>query len=172
MFDSGMTTYSANAPLAVYADNLYVLANVCLAGAALQALATGHMHLSGDGVAFLDASDLAANRFDHTAEFVTRYQWRMNAPLRPLVPVVDVKVGTTDGSNFDFDENVCGAEFGFRYLADFAARRRCGLDYGKHGVGHEELFSPNCGGDTSAQYPAPAVSKIMILARALLATAV
>src|SRR5579885_2475204 len=51
-------------------DDFYVLANVGLAGTALEALATGHMHLSGNEVTFFDTGDLVSKRNNFSAKFV------------------------------------------------------------------------------------------------------
>ena len=72
------------------ADDLHVLADVRLAGAALQALAAGHVHFGGNEIAFLYAGDFVAECGYLAAKFVPGNQRRVNAALRPAIPVVDM----------------------------------------------------------------------------------
>src|ERR1044071_2933141 len=81
----------------VDADNFDVLTDVSFAGAALQALAASHVHLGGNEVALLDAGDFVAKGRYLAAELVSWNQRRMDAILRPAVPVVNVQVGAADG---------------------------------------------------------------------------
>ncbi len=122
----------------VDADDLHVLADVRLAGAALQALAAGHVHLGGDEVARLHAGHFVAHGFDGAAELVAGNERRMNAALRPLVPLVNVQVGAADGGHLDLDQDVGAAELRLGNFADFRARRGLRLNNGKHGIRHED----------------------------------
>src|ERR1035441_6100749 len=122
----------------VDADDLHMLADVRLADAALQALAARHVHFGGDEVARLDAGDFVAHGFDRAAELVAGNQRWMNAALRPLVPLVNVEVGAADGRHLDLDQYVGQAELRLGNFADFYARRRRGLNDGKHGIRHED----------------------------------
>src|SRR5271157_6108157 len=54
----------------VHADDLHMLADVRFAGAALQALAAGHVHLGGNEVAFLNTRHFVTDRFNRAAELV------------------------------------------------------------------------------------------------------
>src|SRR6185437_15803689 len=92
-------------------DNLHKLANVSFAGAALQAFAAIDVHLGGDEVTFLDTCDLAAHSSHGSTEFVSGHQWRVNALLRPGIPLVNMQVGAADRSHFHFDKNVCRPNF-------------------------------------------------------------
>src|SRR5205085_11390661 len=83
----------------VHADDLHVLADVRIAGAALHALAAGDMHFGGDKVAFAHRCHFIAHRGDVAAEFVPGDERRADASLRPAVPVVDMQVGTADGGD-------------------------------------------------------------------------
>ena len=122
--------------VSVHADDLHVLADVRFANAALQALTAGHVHLGGDEVAFLDAGDLVAHRFHRTAELVPGNQRRMNAALRPLVPLVNVQVGAADGGHLDLDKHIGQANLWFGDFANLRARRGLRLYNGNHGVRH------------------------------------
>ena len=65
-----------------------------------------------------------------------RYERWVDARLRPRVPVVDVNVRTTDGSDFNFDQYFVGAELGNLDVLDFRPSFRFGLYDGKHCVCH------------------------------------
>src|SRR5450631_379214 len=120
----------------VDADDFHVLADMSFAGAALQTLAAGHVHFGGYEIAFLDAGYLIAERGHLAAEFVSGDQWRMNAPLRPAIPFIDVEIGAANGSDFDFDEDFGAAVAGNFDFADFRARGGFRLDHCEHLAGH------------------------------------
>ena len=111
-----------------------------LAGPALQALAAGHVHLGGNEVAFLDAGDFIAEGRHFTAELMAGDERRMNAVLRPPVPVVDVQIGAADGGDFYLDQNISAAECGNLDVANFRARGGLRLDDRQHGGWHEEYL--------------------------------
>ena len=56
--------------------------------------------------------------------------------MRPAVPLVDMQIGTADGRNFNFDQNVGAAEFRDLDLANFGPRSGMGFNYGLHGLLH------------------------------------
>ena len=118
----------------VDADDLHVLADVRLAGAALQALAAGDVHLGGDEVAFLHAGDIFADGLDGAAELVAGNERGMNAALRPLVPLIDVQVGAANGRDFDLDQDFVRTECGIGNFADLCARSGLRLYDSKHGI--------------------------------------
>src|SRR5579863_623353 len=107
------------------------------ASAAQQTLATSHVHLSRDEIAFLDARDLISKSHHLDAKFVARDERRMDALLRPAVPLVNVQVGTADRRNLDLNQNVVASEGGNLHLSDLRARCSfCFYDC-KHFVRHE-----------------------------------
>ena len=110
--DLGNDDVFGEGAVGVDADDLHVLADVRLADAALQALAAGHVHLGGDEVAFLHAGDIVADGLDGAAELVAGNERRMNAALRPLVPLINVQVGAADGGHLDLDQDVGGTKCG------------------------------------------------------------
>ena len=137
MFDLGNDDVFGERAVGVHPDDLHVLADVRLADAALQALAAGHVHLGGDEVAFLHAGDFVAHGFHRAAELVAGNQRRMNAALRPLVPLVNVQIGAADGGHLDLDQNIGGSKFRYGNFANFGARRGLRLNDGKHGIWHK-----------------------------------
>ena len=123
ILDSGNDDVFGEGAVGVHADDLHVLADVGFAGAALQALAAGHVHLGGNEVAFLDAGDFIAERRHFSAEFVPGNQRGMNAVLRPAVPFVNVQVGAADGRNLHLDQHIRPAKGRNFDLADLRTRR-------------------------------------------------
>src|SRR5713226_8539110 len=122
--------------VAVDADDFHVLANVGFAGAALQALAAGHVHFGGYKITLLDAGDFIAERDHLAAEFVSGDQRRMNASLGPTVPFINVEIGAADGCDFDLDEDFSASVAGNLDFADLRARRAFRLDHCEHGAAH------------------------------------
>src|SRR5581483_11850360 len=86
--------------------------------------------------AFLHAGDLVAKRSNFSAKLVPWNEWRMNAVLRPTVPVVDVKIGAADGSDFDLHQDVGPSETRDLYLTHIRAGRRFWLDHRQHCCSH------------------------------------
>src|SRR5579864_3167243 len=123
--------------IGIHAYDLYVLADVRLAGTALQALAASHMHLGGNEVAFLDAGDFVAKGRYLAAELVSGNQRRMDAVLRPAVPVVYVQVGAADGRDLDLNQDVGASEGGDLYFANVGARSSLRLDHRQHCSSHD-----------------------------------
>src|SRR5262252_8555664 len=116
-------------PICIDANNLHVLADVSVPCAALQTFAASNVHLGRNKVAFLDAGHFVAECNDLTAKFVAWDQWRMNAVLRPAVPLVDVQIRPTDGGDFDFNQHIGAAEFRNLYFADVRTRCSFRLDH-------------------------------------------
>src|SRR5438477_3645208 len=119
------------------ADDFYVLADVGFAGAALQAFTAGDVHLGGNEIAFLHAGDFVAVGNHFAAELVAGDQRRMNAPLRPAIPFVDVEVGAADGGDFYFDQNIRASEAWDFDLANLGAGGGLRFDHRQHGIAHE-----------------------------------
>src|SRR5260370_28490953 len=64
--------------IGVDADDFYVLADVRFAGAALQALAAGHMHLGRNKITFLHAGHFVPESGYLAAKLIPRNQWRLD----------------------------------------------------------------------------------------------
>ena len=80
--------------------------------------------------------------------------------------LIDVQVGAADGSNLHPNEDIRGPELRLGDFANFTAGSRSRLYYGKHGIRHEEdSLAAMTGGNSSAQYGGKVVGKRMILAR-------
>ena len=114
-------------PIGIDAEDFDELADVRLAAAALQAVSAGDVHFGGDEVADLDAGDQFADGGDRARELMAGDVGRLDARLRPLVPVVDVQVGSADRGGFDSHEDVRGGadgRYGHLRAFPFPARRR------------------------------------------------
>jgi len=124
-------------PVGVDADDLYVLADMGLASAALQTLSTGHVHFGGNEVALFHAGDFVAEGGDFPAEFVPGNQRRMNAFLRPSIPVINMQISSADGRDVHLNQDFVGAEGRNVYFANLRAGRGLRLDHRQHCCCHE-----------------------------------
>src|SRR6266851_8347312 len=120
----------------IHTDDLYVLADVGFAGAALQALAAGHVHLRGNEVTLLHAGDFISAINHFATELVPRNQRRMDASLSPAVPFIDMQIGAADRSDFDFYQDVSAAELRDLYFANFRSRGGTGFHDSLHRLWH------------------------------------
>ena len=94
------------AAVAVDAEDLRLLAHVRLARAAVEAHAAGDVALGRDVVALGDVADRAPGRDDRPAELVAERERRLDPLRRPLVPALDVQVGSADARRLDPDEHL------------------------------------------------------------------
>jgi len=118
----------------------HVLTDMRFADPALEALAARHMHLCGDEVAFLHRSDVPAHLRHVSAKLMPRHQRRLDAVLRPVVPLVDVQVGPTDGGGLHLNQNIVGPELRYGHLTDLGAGSGAGLHHRLHhrGLRHSD----------------------------------
>src|SRR5207237_2942117 len=77
-----------------------------VSGTALKPFATSYVHLGRNEIAFLDAGHLIAVGDHLAAELVSGNERGANAVLRPAIPVIDVKVGSADRGDLDFDQDI------------------------------------------------------------------
>ncbi len=106
MLDSGMTTYSANAP---FASTPMIL--TCWQMCASPMRHCRHLPQATCISAETKSPSLTlvtSLPTDSTvaAKLVSGNERRMDAALRPLVPLVDVQVGAADGGHLDLHQNV------------------------------------------------------------------
>jgi hypothetical protein len=66
---------------------------VSVAGSAEQTPSVHDVALCRDAISLLDVGDQTTHLHHVAREFVSDYEWRLAASLRPGVPVVDVNVG-------------------------------------------------------------------------------
>ncbi len=64
-------------------------------------------------------------------------QRRMNAPLCPTVPLINVQIGSADRCDFYFNQNFRTAEFRHSHLTDFCAGCGGWLHDCEHGLLHK-----------------------------------
>ncbi len=114
----------------------HILADMRFAGAALQTLAAGHMHLGRNEIAFLDAGDFIPEGCHFAAKLMAGNQRGVDPVLRPAVPLINMKIGAADGRNFDLDQDIGPAKRRNLDLADFRSRRGFRLHDREHGFLH------------------------------------
>ena len=97
----------------------------------------GNDGIAGESAVGVHAQDADVLAHMSQSEFVPRNQRRMNAPLGPRIPVVDVQIGSADTRGLHAHQHFAGTGAGNRYLAQFDAGRGLGLHNGLHGGGHK-----------------------------------
>src|SRR5262249_46846047 len=125
---------------------------VPLAGAAERAVAAGEVPLGADDLADGDAADLATDLDDLSREFVTEHERRLDAPLGPVVPVIDVGVGPADAGGQGPDGALGRADRRDGNVANREAFARALLDDGLHRDSSEK--SPSGHGACERRIPA------------------
>jgi hypothetical protein len=65
-----------------------------------------------------EVRDVGARFDDLASEFMPDYKRYRDCSLGPFVPVVDVEVGTADGSSADADQDVVNTDLWNRYILD------------------------------------------------------
>ena len=98
------------AAVAVHADDFRVRADVRVAGAAEQAASVDDVALRGHAIALVDVGDETADSHDVAGELVPDDDRRLDAPLRPVVPVVDVHVGAAHAGAPDANQDFVVAD--------------------------------------------------------------
>src|SRR5438034_1108494 len=116
--------------VSVYADDFDVLADMRFTCSALQTFTAGNVHLRGNEIAFFYAGDFVAVGHNLSAKFVPWDQRRMNAVLRPAVPLINVQVRPANGGHLHLDQHVGAAEAGNFYLSNLRSRRGFRLNDG------------------------------------------
>ncbi len=100
----------------VYAHTDGIAAQVSTSTATVTAVAAGNVAFTGDAVTNFKAFHFLADP-DHFADiFVAHNHRHRDGFLRPLVPVVDVNVSTTDGCFTNFDQQIVMTDFRLRHV--------------------------------------------------------
>jgi hypothetical protein len=76
-----------------------------------QASAIDNMTFGRHTVAFFDIGHQAANLHDVAGKFMADYEWRTAPPFGPIIPVVNVDVGTADAGASDTNQNFVVTNF-------------------------------------------------------------
>ena len=93
-------------PVLINPDNPQVLANVRLPQPALTTMSAIHVHFRAYKIAWLDRAHLIAHALDGAAEFMPQRHRRLDAPLRPAVPPVNVQVRPANRSRLYAHQHV------------------------------------------------------------------
>ena len=83
-----------------------------LPGSTLIAVAARDVAFRGNEIADVRLFHLRTDLRDGAGEFVTERDGWSDPLSAPVVPFVDVKVGSADAGGFDFDEYLVGARLG------------------------------------------------------------
>jgi hypothetical protein len=114
------------ASVAIDADDLRVRAHVRISGAAQEASAVDNMPFGSNAIAFLNVGDESSD-FDYVAgEFMADDERRLAAAARPLIPVVDVHVGSANSGAANFDQNFIVSDFRLGHITQNHSRS-CGF---------------------------------------------
>ena len=79
------------------------------AGKTVSALPTDQMSFAGYNVTFLEIMDIFSDFSNHADKLVADVHGNRDCPAGPVIPVVDMEVGTADGGFKDFDEDICSS---------------------------------------------------------------
>ncbi len=91
-----------------------MLAHMCLPGAALEALTACDVRLSGDVIAHLDERDIRADFHDFAAHFMANDARRVDAAMRPGIPIVNMGIRPAERGGGDADNGIGRARFRIR----------------------------------------------------------
>ena len=91
-----------------------MLAHMRLSGAALEALATCDVRLGGDVITHLDERDIRADFHDVAAHFMTNDARRVDAAVRPGVPIVNMSIRSAERGGGDADDGIGRTRFRIR----------------------------------------------------------
>ena len=127
--------------IGIHAQNFHVLADVRFARAALVALAAGNVHFRADEVALAHAGDFIAHGRHFPAELVAGNERRVNAPLRPGIPIVDMQIRAAHRRDLHLNQNVLPPKRRDPYLAHFRSRLGFRLNHRHHCACHG-ILSP------------------------------
>src|SRR6516165_5889418 len=83
-------------PRAIDADALCIRAKMTPPRQTIAAMSAGDVSLAHDEIAARKSFYVVADSINHTSELMTDRHRHWNGFLRPLIPVVDVHIGTAD----------------------------------------------------------------------------
>ena len=69
------------------------------------------MTFTADDLTGAEVEHIGSNTDDFSNKFVADNHWNRNGFLSPVIPVVNVQVGSADSSFMDFYENIIDAGF-------------------------------------------------------------
>src|SRR5205807_9075753 len=103
-----------------------------VAAAAFGTVPADEVRLDGDTVADLHTIDVLAEGGDASAHLVSHHPWGMHPIRRPVVPVVEVDVGTTDRGRLHLENHLARSRGGLGHVGDDEAGPGSRLDDGLH----------------------------------------
>ena len=110
------TKIFSKSTVTIYTYTNAVFADVLQTTATVTAVTASDMSLTGNTIAYLDVAYTRTYLGYNTYILMTDGHWGFDSLLAPLVPLVDVEVGTADGSLLDLDEDIVHAYLGHGYF--------------------------------------------------------
>src|SRR5215470_14807661 len=101
---------------AINANTKRVWTKMPPSGQTIAAMSTRDVSLAHDEIAACKSFHVVADSINHTRKLVTDGHWHGNGFLRPLIPVVDVHIGTANRRLQYPDQHVIAASFRNRQL--------------------------------------------------------
>src|SRR5262249_8137117 len=92
--------------VAIDAEDAVILAYMGLSGTTLETMATCDVRLGGDVIAHLDERDIRTDLHDFTAHFMTNDARRVNAAMRPGIPIVNMRIRPAERGGGDADDGI------------------------------------------------------------------
>src|SRR5262249_59120481 len=111
-------------------------------GQTITAMSTGDVSLAYHEISGRKSFHVVTNNIDDTSKLVTDGHRHWNGFLRPVIPVVDVHVGTADRRLQDPDQHVIAANFWDRNVFQPQAWLSFGLHNGLHHFLHTDARPP------------------------------
>src|SRR5215471_8954142 len=125
----------------IHADALCIRAKMTPSGQTIAAMSAGDVPFAHDEIAAGKALHVITDRINHTSELMTDRHRYWNGFLRPLIPVVDVHIGTADRRFQHPDQHVIAASFWNRNVLQPETRLAFGLHDRLHHFLHEQKLS-------------------------------
>ncbi len=111
---SGKSDILRERPVAIDAEDAVILAHMRLSGTTLEALTTCDVRLGGDIIAHFDERDIRADLHDFAAHFMANDTRRVDAAMRPGIPIVNMGICPAERGGCDADDGVGRARFRIR----------------------------------------------------------
>ena len=85
-----------------------------LSGPTLEAVATCEVRFGSNVIAHFGERDVRADFHDLAAHFMANDAWRLDAAVRPGIPIVNMGIGPAERGGCDTDDGVGRARFRIR----------------------------------------------------------
>jgi hypothetical protein len=121
--------------IAIYPDDDGGCADVPVPGSTAPAMPAHDVTFSGDELSHLKlVADVCAQLYDFSGELMTHHNRWSDSALRPLIPFVNMNVGTAHSRMMNTNENIVWAACWFRYIGYRQSWCRTRFDYCSHRI--------------------------------------